>query len=227
MKSFNTIATVFVLIASMSTTSAQFVNGPSWQNSGLIESAQAIYVSYSPTNLVMSYKGDSEITSMKSVAFGWTKDMPVSGVDNLFYEFGVAGQYMWDKDEFRQETDVTSFIGAKVPLSVSYKLPFGTSLVLSPYAGLDPTLFIVGKEVYTYKDEDSPKDSFNLFNPGDDDDDPAYSRFVLNWHVGAKVYVNSKFFVSVAYEGPVTNFYNENEFKINYNMTQVSLGLIF
>ena len=215
-----------VSLAFADSASAQFVTGASNSTSG--DSFQSFYISYAPTNMNYQYSVIPLTRSTKTVSVGWAKDVALQNVENLYYEIGVAAQYMWCKEVDDGDTELTSMLGVKVPLSLAYMLPLSANLSIMPYAGLDPTLFILGTQKSTYDDyydDEKITEKTDLFKKDEDGD--AFSRFVLNWHVGGKVFLNDKYFAGVTYEGPITNLYKDEDSKCNYNMTIISVGLLF
>ena len=60
----------------------------------------------------------------------------------------------------------------------------------------------------------------------DDMDDETFNRFVVGWQIGAKLAFND-FVLGIGYEGPVSNLYKEDDFKINYSLINISIGVKF
>lgn len=208
--------------------SAQFVTSSS-SSASASSAMSSFFVSYSPTNFETTYKNSSDVTSAKGVTAGFLWNTPIASVNNLSYEVGLAAQIMWNNPDIDVD-DVTAretYIGAKVPLGLVYSVPVGTTLTIMPYAGVDPTIFLVGKYTASYEGSSSEsKVEINYFDKKDMDNN-QFSRFVLNWHIGARVLINSNFFAGVGYEAPIIGFFDKNGVKSSYNQTQLTVGFLF
>ena len=173
MKSFKILATVLML-ASATTTSAQFVNSGSntTTSSGSrnvdLTGWNRITISYNPTTITMDYKG-SEDLKMNGFSIGYAKGFNIAKQIPLFLETGVNAQFATKKLDSEEIEDTglgTSSIGGyeveckftsmnlNIPINLAYKFTFNngnTSLV--PYAGVNIKFNVIGKSKYNLSGE--------------------------------------------------------------------------
>ena len=222
--------------------SAQFVNQGGSGRSAAYSSAEVEAVfntfdfTYSPLNLKAEGDGDSETEEMNALSLNWAQARALTTAYPVYLQYGVGLQYAWKTDS-ENEGDfsyksTTSFLTAKIPVNLMYcfNVP-QTNVALMPYVGLNLQGHILGQNNYklTY-DGESESEKMSFFSEDDMGEDGAYNRIVLGWQIGAKVAFN-KYFVGIAYEGPVTNLFKyddgDDDYKINFNQINISIGMKF
>lgn len=252
MKKLIVIACAFLAFAL--TASAQFMNSGSASSAGKPARTKAassqdfgekfgtFSLTYSPFNLVSEYDGDTEDIlddGMNALSLTWTNAHNVLATQPLYVEYGLGLQWsFWSESDSEEDIEYKSsvnFLSLKVPVSVVYDFAIpSTPVSVAPYLGLNLTGYLLGQQKaswkYTgeyadYMDEASGEEKTSFFSK-DDMGDAKFSRFILGWHIGARVGFN-KYFFGIGYEGPLTNFYKEGKGKIYSNQVNISLGLKF
>lgn len=222
--------------------SAQFMNaGGSSSSSGVGssfggESAPSQFntfsFSYHPMKMIAEYGKESDSESMNGFSFQWNTNKKVVQSVPLYVGYGVGVQYSFYKDEedddyFEVET-ATRFLSAKIPVDFLYRFDVpSTNVTILPYVGLDAVVHILGKITMTasYEDEEE-SESYSFFDKDDMGDD-TYRRFNIDWHIGAKLMFNGKWFLGAAYEGQVLKLYSKNKSSIGFGQANLSVGLVF
>lgn len=125
------------------------------------------------------------------------------------FEYGAELQYSWRNDDGYK----MNFLGVKAPANILYNFEFPSAPVsFVPLVGIDLGVYVLGKE--------DDEDIFTEFMG------EKLSRFILDWHIGAKICYD-KFFFSATYESPITCMYNKDGVKIFNKFTNLSLGIRF
>lgn len=233
MKKFYFIAAALLMFSV--TASAQFVNS-SKSSSSASRAVEDVFntaeFTYSPMNMVTSYKGGSKSEDMNALSLTWlqARRLPVNNLP-LYVQYGAGLQWAF---EIESETDgdtkrksSMNFLTVKVPVNVLYDFQIpSTPVNIMPYLGLNLQCHVIGSQKWssTY-DGETQSESFSYFSK-DDMGDNAFNRIVLGWQIGAKV-AYDKYFFGIAYEGPVTNLYKNGDAKINFNYVNISLGIRF
>lgn len=212
-----------MLLASVGA-SAQFVNSSNSfntsnsvntiSNAGLSDGFSSISISYSPGKIKAEWKAyggkESEKFDMNSFSIMWNGAKSVSRTTPLYVGYGLGLQYSKCDDDYEMNA-----LTAKMPLEVMYTYPIpNTNVCLAPEFGLDALIHIMAK--------DGDDDSYF-----DDDYYEDYKRFNLNWHIGAKVFFDNKFYLGLQYESPIVRFYDEDGAKLGISQTNISLGFVF
>lgn len=227
-----------VCFLTCATASAQFVNssasGTTRKTAATTNAVSAFSTfdfTYSPFTLKSEYDGDDETEDMNAVSLNWAKAQSVSTAYPVYLQYGVGLQYAWQTDSEKEDSysykSTTSFLTAKIPVNLMYCLNVpNTQLSVLPYAGLNLQGHILGQTKVTVSyDGDSESESMSFFDK-DDMDDETFNRFVVGWQIGAKLAFND-FVLGIGYEGPVSNLYKEDDFKINYSLINISIGVKF
>lgn len=220
--------------------SAQFVNQGGSGRSAAPSSAEVEAVfntfdfTYSPFNLKAEGGGESATQEMNALSLNWAQARALTTAYPVYLQYGVGLQYAWktdsDSEDYHSYKETMSFLTAKIPVNLMYcfNVP-QTNVALMPYVGLNLQGHILGqtnwKETY---DGESESGKVNYFSD-EDMEDNTYNRIVLGWQIGAKVAFN-KYFVGIAYEGPVTNLFKydgDGDYKINTNQINISIGMKF
>lgn len=230
------------LFVSASSASAQFVN----QNGGGRASSSAADVedvfntfdfTYSPVTFKEGNDNTSRETEMNAVSLNWAQARVITPAYPIYLQYGVGLQYSWDTETDSSEDDdyyewsskaTTSFLTAVIPVNVMYcfNVP-QTSIALMPYAGLNLHGHILGQySSKTTYDGETESNKINFFSKDDMGEDNTYSRIGLGWQIGAKVAYN-KYFFGIAYQGPITNLYKKDEYKLNSSQVNISVGIKF
>lgn len=229
MKKIYFLVLAVAMMAFSVSASAQFMNSSSsMSSSSAVESIFNTFdVTYSPMNLNAKYGDVTNSEKLNAVSLNWNQARAISTSVPVYLTYGAGVQYAWMTDSDDDWKSTSSFLTVKVPVNLLYNFNIpSTSVNLMPYVGLNLQGHILGQEKMTYSDGDSKEThNLNYFSKKDMDDEP-FNRFVVGWQIGAKVAFN-KYFVGVAYEGPVSNLYKEGDLKINYNGVNISLGLMF
>jgi hypothetical protein len=231
---FVAVAALFVFCA---TASAQFVNSNSSQRTSHasydVESVFNTFdLTYSPLTLKSSEDGDAETQDFNAISLNWNQARLLTSNLPIYLTYGAGLQYAWKTDSENEDNysyrKTISFLTIKVPVNVMYNFNIpNTSVNLMPYVGLNLQGHILGQNKYSYEyDGETESESYSFFSKDDMGEDAVFNRIVLGWQIGAKVSFN-KYFFGVAYQGPVTNLYKEDDFKINYSQVNVSLGIMF
>ncbi len=176
---------------------------------------------------------DDEIsTDMDAVSLNWAQARAILPSLPVYLQYGVGLQYAWDSDTEKEDgysyKSTMTFLTAKVPVNVMYYFNVPTTeIALVPYAGINLQGHIIGQQKSTVKYDGDSQSSSSSFFSKEDMEDEAFNRFVVGWQIGAKV-AYKKYYVGIAYEGPVTNLYKyEDIIKVNTNQINISFGIKF
>ena len=220
MKKVYSILTVVMLFFTCSTTSAQFLNTTSTRTAtsyGVENSFNTLEFSYNPVSFRTVTEDGRSCWNLNALSLAWNHAKLLPTNAPLYAQFGLGLQYSWYNDD--DNDSKTTFFTARIPVNLMYYIEVpNTNSVLMPYAGLHAHLHLSGKEKYD-------NDSYSFFSE-DDMGDSKFNRFTLGWHLGAKLALG-KLVVGLAYEGPVTHLYNEDDIKYNTTQVNISLGFRF
>lgn len=229
------------LFVSGASASAQFVN----QNGGSRASSSAADVedvfntfdfTYSPLTFKQGDDNNTRETDMNAVSLNWAQVRAITPAYPIYLQYGVGLQYSWDTetdsgDDYDYEWSTkatTSFLTAVIPVNVMYcfNVP-QTSIALMPYAGINLQGHIIGQySSKTTYDGETETNKINFFSKDDMGEEGTYNRFGLGWQIGAKVAYNNYFF-GIAYQGPITSLYKQDEFKLTTSQVNISVGIKF
>lgn len=221
--------TITVLMLFSQIASAQFVGmnrntavSPRITNSSAssFEARNTIHASYSPLKMVVSDGSESESEKMTGFNVGWDHLCPLSTA-NLFFEYGLSLAMGFDNDKGSSYESKTILMDLRAPLSLSYLLQLSNIPVgIMPVAGLDLGAYIVGKSKLKIQSKDW--EEYDIF-----DSDSEYKRFILDFHVGARVLLGQKLYIEYRYEGPITPLVKEDEIKGTVRRHNIGLGVFF
>lgn len=200
--------------------SAQFMTSQTQGTSSDVPDKMSFFsVSYSPATMNVIEGAASVSDEMHSVSAAWSKAEAVHPSQPVYLEYGLTGQWLFDKED---EVS-TNFVALKVPANLMYKYDIPqTTYSIAPYVGLNLTGYLLGTSSVKSGNE---KVSVNWFSK-DDMGDERFNRITVGWQVGAKVYLND-IFVGIGYEGPVTQMYKDGDLKSNFTFVNISLGMTF
>ena len=230
MKKF--VIVVCAIALSVVTASAQFTTsgGAKKSYSSSPDSKFGTFsVSYNPVTFKLTSGNSSTSRDMNGISLLWTDAYSVVPNVPVYFEYGVGAQWTFLNEKEEDENASINFLSLKVPVSLMYKFDVPqTEISLVPYAGLNLTGHILGQQKYQWDNGDSKESQTRSFFSKDDmGEDGTYNRFVVGWHIGAKVFIK-KFLVGVAYEGPVTNLYKyDDDMKYNTSQVNISVGINF
>lgn len=238
MKKMIFMVAAFILMGA--TASAQFTTSGggrrSVSTSSSVESKFGTFsVSYNPVKFKATEDDDTSTRDFHGISATWTDAYSVVPNVPVYFEWGIGAQWSFKNDsdsegsgDYKVEyKESTNFVSIKLPVSLMYKFDVPqTNFSVLPYAGLNLSGYVLGKEKYTAKmKETSESEDFSYFDK-EDMGDEQYNRFVVGWHIGARLFINN-LLIGIAYEGPVSNLYKEDDFKINTNQINISLGIKF
>lgn len=189
--------------------------------------SNSIDLTYSPVTLKASGNGTSISASMDAFSANWAQTMSLTDTQPIFLQYGAGLQYAWggDKETSYGTTfkNTISFLTAKIPVNVLYRLDIpNTEYAFVPYFGINLQGHILGQATYSYN---NVSETTNYFSK-DDMGEGRYNRFVVGWQIGARL-TYQRYFLGIAYEGPITNLYKENNVKLNMSQINLSLGFSF
>lgn len=155
----------------------------------------------------------SDSDSFLGFSLKWNGSIDLSNTQ-LRFGYGAGLQYAYSSKPENWGVDKVRFLSAKIPLELQYAFDFsGSNVSLVPYAGFDAVIHFMGKEVLG-------DTSYNMFEDSD------LRRFNIDWHVGAKLYID-RFFFGAAYEGPVLKLYSENPMSVGMSQADIFVGFVF
>lgn len=207
-------------------------------------------LTYSPVNMTGKYDGlevdlfkgffGSE-AGMNALSLNWTNAHNVYAPLPLYLEYGLGVQWGFASGDMSEEgykSEISAnFLSLKVPVSAVFDFAIPTTPIsVAPYVGLNLSGYLLGSAKNTYEytgegaeymEDASGEEERSFFSKEDmESAGEPFNRFILGWHIGARIGFN-KFFLGIAYEGPLTNFYNKNGLKYYSNQVNISLGLKF
>lgn len=136
------------------------------------------HIGYSP----ITFRADSESSSMTGLRVGVAAGNLASTSVPLYVDYGLNLNYAWDKIGDAK----INYISAAIPANIGYKLDVqGSTLSFSPYGGLSARVNILAEGKYD-------GESYSLF---DGDDDDHWKRFQLGVQLGLKVTISDKYVI--------------------------------
>lgn len=231
-KSIIFAAVAFMLMSV--TASAQFMqsNGTSKTQASVEDVFSTFDLTYSPVTMKASYDGESDTEDFNGLSLNWAQARLLTDQLPVYLQYGAGVQFTWKTDTRSDDyydmkvKNTSTFLTVKVPVNVLYNFTIpNTALSVMPYVGLNAQIHVLGQSKTTTTYEDEKETNKMSYFSKDDMEDP-YNRFVIGWQIGAMVSFN-KYFVGIGYSGPVTNLYKQDDFKINYNQVNISLGIKF
>ena len=234
-KSIFLAAVAFVLMSV--TASAQFMqsNGGSNAKASVEDVFNTFDLTYSPVTMKSSDGNDSESEELNGLSLNWSQARLLTEQFPVYIQYGAGLQFTWKTesdsyDDYEEYTvkikSTTSLLTVKVPVNLLYNFAIpNTAVSVMPYVGLNAQIHLLGQsKIKTEYSGDVETSKVNYFS--EEDMEEPLNRFVLGWQIGAMLSYN-KYFFGVGYSGPVTNLYKEDEFKINTNQVNISLGFKF
>ena len=167
---------------------------------------------------------------MELLSLAWTQSRAILQNLPLYVEYGLGLQYSFKADSQKIEDEYSynckfllNALSIKVPVGIMYRLQIPqTGVAIMPYAGFDFGCYALGKyKVEVSYEGETDGEEVDMFN----EEEGGANRFICDWHIGAKLAFN-KFFVGVAYEGPIAKLYDE-EIEIKMSQVNISVGINF
>lgn len=176
----------------------------------------------------VSYTDDD--MQLKGFTAGITHGFSLSKAYPVFVELGgrlnFATRAESESEDGVKWTDRLSHLALSVPVNLTYKLGFSNGFYVAPYAGIhfDLGLLFNEKESISGGGE-SLSNSMSLYSSDDMDDEP-FKRFTMGYQVGGNIgYKN--FNLGIGYKASFLPLYSEDDYKVQSNNFQVTLGYNF
>lgn len=233
------ILLVCVLAMCALTSSAQFMNSSQGvRKSSGVQSNEAprvinsVKFTYSPMTMDGgNFFEDKDEMELNGLSLAWTQSRAILQNLPLYVEYGLGLQYSFKTDSQKIGDEYDSYnykfslnaLSIKVPVGIMYRLQIPqTGVAIMPYAGFDFGCYALGKyKVEVSYEGETDEEEVDMFN----EEEVGANRFICDWHIGAKLAFN-KFFVGVAYEGPIAKLYDE-EIEIKMSQVNISVGINF
>ena len=201
---------------------AQFSNtgsfSPSNSSSSSIGDLNTFYVQWNPS----SFNSEGESMSFNGISLGFNHAFALSRTIPIYMETGIGAQYSFKtekmKDDYGKAEDKLTFVSAKVPLNLAYKVDVpNSSFSIIPYAGLTGRLNISAKEKYKYNQKEETADLFD-----DDEVEETMKRFQLGWQIGINFKISS-LVLGASYGADFSEIFED----VKIHTTSVTLGVSF
>lgn len=182
-------------------------------------------------NFFSSNEDDMEeaLPNMNGLSVGYVHGFNITSMP-MFIETGLKlsagfGSKSEKDDGYKLELK-NRLMSLTVPVSYVYKFQLGDAVVLSPYAGFDFKVHLLGKskvEESGYFGDESY--TVNIFDKDDMEGD-TFNRFQMGWHVGVGAEWNS-FYGGVEVGTDFLRFYSNDGVKVSSGTFAVNLGYKF
>lgn len=161
--------------------------------------------------------GLEDADAWSGVSLDWTKGISVSSSLPLYIETGVGVTYGWYSDKAEGVEVTGNYLGAKVPVNVTYKIDCGDSgIKIAPFAGIYFRGNFVCSETYTYNGREKDWDAF---------DDADASRFNVGMNFGAGMEYK-KLYLGLSYSKDFNKFFDYEEAG-SIGVFAATVGLVF
>lgn len=183
-------------------------------------------------NFFSSNEDDMEeaLPNMNGLSVGYVHGFNITSMP-MFIETGIKlsagfGSKSEKEDGYKYEIK-NRLMSLTVPVSYVYKFALGDAVVLSPYAGFDFKVHLIGKsktkeESPFYGDE---SETVNIFDK-DDMEGYTFNRFQMGWHVGVGAEWSS-FYGGIEVGTDFLRFYSHEGVKVSSGTFAVNLGYKF
>lgn len=202
---------------------------------GMTANAQEDYnrvrLEFNPSTL--SYHGiniDMGKTSLTGGTIGYEHGFALSDYHDCYLVAGAKLQYLYKSkvrpyriDKGYMDTRITNrAMDIMIPVNFMYRFWLSDQVAIEPYAGLNATCYIFGKEKLELAG--SFEETLDIFDKDEMQEygwEEAQNRLLIGWQAGADLLVNDTFTVGFSYGTDFTDFGNDSHW------THWSLGVGF
>ena len=174
---------------------------------------------------------DSEADPYNGFNVGLTYDMAIQGGFGLHY--GLLYTLISDKESVKETLPILGDVEVtykssghflNIPVQATYKYAINSDFGIFAYAGPNFTMGVAGSEKISYSIAEAGDDGKASWYGEDDGID--FGRFDIQLGVGLGIQY-SNFVLKGGYDWGLLNPYGDDDFKINRNQFNVSLGFLF
>lgn len=163
-----------------------------------------IQVGYNPM-MVSPYYGDADDTCLHGVGISYLRGIKLNPSEPIFLE--VGGKIAYNMKKETEDVNVEDLVfhmvvtdkvlTLSVPVNLTYRIALRSGKVsLSPFVGVTFKENLLAKETVSFKNE---KETLNLFDKDDVDEDSQWKRFQVGWQTGFYLDTNSPFSIGFHY----------------------------
>lgn len=200
-------------------------------NANAQEDFNRIRLEFNPST--MSYHGqNSDLGKITVTGFtlGYEYGLSLSEWNECYLVTGAKLQYNYKSkvrpyrisQQFVNTRITDRIMDVRIPVNFMYRFRLNDVLSIEPYAGLNATCYLFGKEKIELAG--TIEENLNIFDEDDMKEygwDERHNRFLVGWQAGADLLISGAFTVGFSYGTDFTDFGNESHW------THWSLGVGF
>lgn len=159
---------------------------------------------------------DYNTTSLQGFGIEYIRGFKVSKKLPMFIEAGLNLNFTFGKNKELK----SQHLGMNIPISFAYKFNIKNKFTIKPYAGIDLKVGLLGRSCPVDDNE-----WYSWYGEGDDEDD-AWKRFNLGWHLGAD-FQYLRYSIGFNFVSDITHVYNCDLYKVSNSVFALKLGYTF